>query len=110
MVILPEIPRVRLRFYKSYYRCDAKQQNPKICQDLPGICKDSARNLPGTSWSTIASTHLPHIHPPRRANKTPDRKDPKQGGGGDRPLAAFNELKFQRDFIVFSREGTREQY
>ena len=98
MVILPEIPRVRLRFYKSYYRCDAKQQNPKICQDLPGICKDSARNLPGTSWSTIASTHLPHIHPPRNANEVSDRQDPKRGGGAD--ATDFYDVLLNNSFAI----------
>ena len=65
----------------------------RVCQDLPEptrISQVSARYLPGTSWSTIASTHRPHIPPPRHANQIPDRQDPKQGGGGDRPLAAFN--------------------
>ena len=55
------------------------------------ISQVSARYLPGTSWSTIVPTHRPHIHPLRHANQIPDRQDPKQGGGGDRPLAAFNE-------------------
>ena len=51
----------------------------------------SARNLPRTSWSTIAPTHVPHTHSHHHGKKIPDRQDPKQGGGGDRPLAAFNE-------------------
>ena len=29
-----------------------------------------------TSWSTIASTHRPRIHPPRHTNKAPDRHWP----------------------------------
>ena len=47
----------------------------------------SARYLPRISWSTIASTHLLHIHAPIDANEIPDRKDPKQGRGGDPALA-----------------------
>ena len=49
-----------------------------------------ARNLPRTSWSTIASIHFPHLHTPGNVNETPDRKDTKSGGGGDWPLATFN--------------------
>ena len=88
----------RVRFSIPYppERPNAKHQvsNFGICQDLPESARSlpgSARNLPRISWSTIASTHLPHKHPPRNANQVTNRKDPKRGGGGDRPLAAFNE-------------------
>ena len=43
-------------------------------------------NLPRISWSTIASTHLPHIHWPRDASQVTNCQAPKRGGGGDRPL------------------------
>ena len=88
----------RVRFSIPYppERPNAKHQvsNFGICQDLPESARSlpgSARNLPRISWSTIASTHLPHIHWPRNASQVTNCQAPKRGGGGDRPLAAFNE-------------------
>ena len=62
---------------------------PKLIKNLTR----SARNLPRTSWSTIAPRHRPRIHPPRHINEAPDRHNPKGGGGGDWPLATFNEIR-----------------
>ena len=87
----------RVRFSIPYppERPNAKHQvsNFGICQDLPESARSlpgSARNLPRISWSTIASTHLPHIHWPRNASQITNCQAPKRGGGGDRPRAAFN--------------------
>ena len=91
----------RVRFSIPYppERPNAKHQvsNFGICQDLPESARSlpgSARNLPRISWSTIASTHLPHIHWPRNASQVTNCQAPKRGGGGDRPLAAFNIYKY----------------
>ena len=87
----------RVRFSIPYppERPNAKHQvsNFGICQDLPESARSlpgSARNLPRISWSTIASTHLPHIHWPRNASQITNCQAPKRGGGGDQPRAAFN--------------------
>ena len=89
---------IRVRFSIPYppERPNAKHRvsNFGICQDLPESARSlagSRRNLPRISWSTIASTHLPHIHWPRNASQVTNCQAPKRGGGGDRPLAAFNE-------------------
>jgi len=70
----------------------------------------SARNLPRTSWSTIASTHCPHIHPPCHPNEIPDRQDPKWGGGGDWPLATFNNSICAKDKQRFGRYTTHLRF
>ena len=49
---------------------------------MPRICPESAKNMPRTSWSTIAPTHLSQIHPTRSTNQVTDRKVPKSWGGG----------------------------
>ena len=56
-------------------------RSARICQESARICQESA----------IASTHLPHIHWPRNASQVTNCQAPKRWGGGDRPLAAFNE-------------------
>ena len=60
-------------------RPNAKNTRPRITLKYQGLQRyvknllRSARNLPRISWSTIASTHLPHKHPPRYANEASDR-------------------------------------
>ena len=80
---LPERPNVKHQISNQL----KEKRFTKICFDL----LRSARNLPRISWSTIASTHLPHIHWPRNASQVTNCQAPKRGRGGDRPLAAFNE-------------------
>ena len=73
---------------------NTRSQISESARSLPGSARSlpgSARNLPRISWSTIESTHLPHIHWPRNASQDTNCQAPERGGGGDRPLAAFNK-------------------
>ena len=72
-------------WFSSHFRF--RPMLPELIKNLPR----SARNPPRTSWSTIAPRHRPRIHPSSHTNKAPDRHNPKWGGGGDWPLATFNE-------------------
>ena len=60
----------------------------------------SAKNLPRISWSTIASTHLPHIHTHIDAKEIPDRQDPNWGGGGDCHRVTVNKVDAGIDPLV----------
>ena len=53
-------------------------------------CQTNWQESPGNSWSTTASIHFPHIHPPIDPEQFPDRKDTKRGDGGDWHLDTSN--------------------
>ncbi len=73
----PQQPQQKSR--TSEHLQNSRQRNCIVtisARSLPG----SARNLPRISWSTIASTHLPHIHWPRNASQVTNCQAPKRGG------------------------------
>ena len=69
-----------------------QKYQPNDPSTLSNIFPGIAKYLPGISWSTIASLHLPHLHPPVDANEVTHTARIQNGCGGDWPLAIFNEI------------------
>ena len=80
------------QFWKSRFACQFSSTLVSILRNYVKFQPRCVRILPRTSMSTIASTHLPRIHPQIEAQEIPDRTDTKWGCGSDWPLAASIEL------------------